>query len=184
MHYRKCKDQQCPTCGPVRGGFGMPKKTSDNDQIENQNQNQFDVSIDANGNNMVVECPAEETTATDQDDSAAASSNDDNGMLNTSATDIADNNDDDNDSVTSTKSTYKDLCKQLTISLEKKNIRHREDRKEQKRFEQKASELEKEIERQKMEKNMFVHKVSTLEREIEQQKLVVAGLLDVAIPKI
>jgi septal ring factor EnvC (AmiA/AmiB activator) len=163
-------------------GYGMLKSTFDNDQIENQNQ--FDVSTDANVNNMVVEGPAEESTATDQDNSAAASFNDDNGMLNTSATDIADNNDDDNDSVTSTKSTYKDLCKQLTISLEKKNTRHREDRKEQKRLEQKVSELEKEIERQTIEKNMFVHKVSTLEREIEQQKLVVAGLLDVAIPKI
>lgn len=152
------------------------RESATNDQFGNQNQ--ADVSIDAAEKNLVVECPAEESFSNDQD-SPAASSHDDNG-INTSATDTADNNnnDDDNDTVTSTnstKSTYKDLCKQLTVSLEKKNTRHCEDKKEQKRLEQKVSELEREIERQNLEKGMFVHKVSTLEREIEQQKLVVAG---------
>jgi hypothetical protein len=149
------------------------RESTANDQIGNQNLSY--VSTDPAEKNMVVEHPAKELTV--------ASSND-NGMLNTSATDTADNNDDDNDSVSSTKSTYKDFCKQLTISLEIKNTRHREDKKEQKRLEQKVSELEREIERQKLEKVMYVRKVSTLEREIEQQKLVVAGLTDVAKPPI
>ena len=197
-HYRKCKDPQCLSCGPVRktqesqrrksqtqsgandtmvgaNGYGMPKSTSDNDMIENQNQ--FDVSTDANENNMVTE-----STANDEASPTAGSNESE--MLNMSAIDTADEKNDDNESVSSTKSTYKDFCKQLTISLEIKNTRHREDKKEQKRLEQKVSELEREIERQKLEKVMYVRKVSTLEREIEQQKLVVAGLTDVAKPPI
>ena len=197
-HYRKCKDPQCLSCGPVRktqesqrrksqtqsgandtmvgaNGYGMPKSTSDNDMIENQNQ--FDVSTDANENNMVTE-----STANDEASPTAGSNESE--MLNMSAIDTADDKNDDNESVSSTKSTYKDFCKQLTISLEIKNTRHREDKKEQKRLEQKVSELEREIERQKLEKVMYVRKVSTLEREIEQQKLVIAGLTDVAKPPI
>jgi len=71
----------------------------------------------------------------------------------------APSDDGDDDSVSSTKSYYKDLCEKLTVVLEQRKVADRAARIETKRLKRDVAELKKEVERQQNMVSKLVNKV-------------------------
>jgi hypothetical protein len=80
-------------------------------------------------------------------------------------------NDGDDDSVSSTKSYYKDLCEKLTVVLEQRKVSDRAARIETKRLKRDVAELKKEVERQQNMVSKLVNKVLPTSGEIDEGRI-------------